>query len=118
MSSPAEGERPMLMIDPARQFGSVCVAGTRTPAESLSSCVIAGDSVSHTAKAFDVSEDDVRLACWWEVESARTAERKSARQSRLLESNWVNWADRVFGSLARHSEAGPAFDPPSIDAAL
>lgn len=58
-------DEPVLSIDPRRQFGKVCIIGTRVPADSVAGCVAAGDSVDEVAEDYGVSRDQVLTACWW-----------------------------------------------------
>lgn len=108
-------DRPVLTIDPALQFGRVCVENTRIPAESIAECVAAGDSVDEVAADYAITREHVLLACWWEVQVERARRSQSKRSRKLLEA-WGEWADEhVIPCLGGWDGHGPCEDPPPVD---
>lgn len=55
-----------VVLEPAIQFGAPCIKGTRIPTRTVAGMIEAGDSADWTAKAFDLSLQEVRAACEWE----------------------------------------------------
>lgn len=106
---------PVLTIDPRRQFGRVCIEGTRVPAESVAACVAGGDSVDETADNYNVTRDQVLLACWWyawNVEG-RGKFAKAIRAAWNGEDYETSWTTRAIRVLGGH-EPGPLEDPPEV----
>ena len=109
-------DAPVLTIDPSRQFGRVCIEGSRIPAEVIAENVAAGDSVDEVAEGYAITRDQVLLACWWQVEVERMR-RSRSKSAKALLAAWGPWADNVenFKALARWRDAeGECPDPPEI----
>lgn len=106
---------PILTIDPRRQFGRVCIGGTRVPADVVAQCVAAGDSVDATADNYGVTRDQVLLACWWYAEevSARSKLGKSIKDAWIGDHGDDSWANRALWVLGGHG-SGPLEDPPEV----
>lgn len=108
--SPAES-RAVLTIDPRRQFGRVCVEGTRVPADAIAKNVAAGDGVDRVADDYQITREQVLLCCLWYswecLSIRRNFERKVAKA-------WDKWADEALYVLGGH-KPGPLADPPEID---
>lgn len=98
---------PPLTIDPARQFGRVCINGTRIPASAVAWSVWAendpkGNSghqkgVKGCASDYGVTRNEALLACWWLVAEGHLVE---VRGETKRKAKWVAWSDhalRVFG---------------------
>lgn len=103
-------ERPVLTIDPRRQFGRVCVGGSRIPAETLGEMVAAGDSVDELAEAYEVTRDEVLLACLWYQWDCETMRAKRQQRTAKAWREWALVASRVLGGW----EPGPLTDPPDL----
>lgn len=100
---------PVLTIDPRRQFGQVCIAGTRTPAESVAGCVWA-EGIEQAMVDYGVTREQALLACWWWVQDARLYRRKFERQ--VVEA-WGEWADdEALQHLGGHLKE-PCPEPPA-----
>ena len=56
-----------VLLEPQIQFGTPCIKGTRIPTRTIAGMVEAGDSVDWVAKVFDLTLDDVKVACDWET---------------------------------------------------
>ncbi len=56
-----------IVLEPAVQFGSPCVKGTRIPARTISGMIEAGDSIEWVAQSYGLSTDEVEAACDWEA---------------------------------------------------
>ena len=56
-----------IVLEPQVQFGTPCIKGTRIPTRTLSGMVEAGDSVEWVAAAFGLSQQEVQVACDWEI---------------------------------------------------
>lgn len=106
--------RPHLIIDPGIQFGRPCVPGTRVPAAALAGLVAAGENVDQTADDYDVTRQDVLLACWWAADVALLLpkSRRDQFRQRLVDAwrDWHHQASGVFGGW----EPGPLTDPPKV----
>lgn len=98
------GERPILSISPAMQGGSVCIHGTRIPAEVIGGCVFAGDSVDAVADGYQLDRQEVLLACWWYVRE-RYADRKVRRR-------WGSWYEQAHLHFAQRLHPDKLDDPP------
>jgi len=100
---------PTLAVDPARQFGRLCIAGTRVPVSSVAPPVIElGESLAEVADDFGVTRDEVALAvahtvCPHGLVSHHRKWKKDPMQV---------WAIEVWTILGGHA-AGPVSDPPS-----
>ena len=55
-----------VVLQPAVQFGSPCVKGTRIPTRTIAGMIEAGDSATWVASAFDLAPDQAQAACDWE----------------------------------------------------
>ena len=55
-----------VVLQPAVQFGSPCVKGTRIPTRTIAGMIEAGDSATWVASAFALAPDEVQAACDWE----------------------------------------------------
>lgn len=105
-------DRPHLSIDPAVQFGRVCVPGTRIPADALSGCVAGGDSVDAVAADYEVSRKEVLLCCWWAVMDA-LSQRRPTVYEKSLRNEWRDWANKAQWVMGGHAD-GVIPDPPVI----
>lgn len=106
---------PVLTIDPKRQFGRVCIEGTRVPAEVVAQCVAAGDSVDETADDYGITRDQVLLACWWYATSGagRSKFDRAIRAAWIGEDLEASWTTRAAMVLGGHA-SGPLEDPPEV----
>lgn len=100
-------DTPPLTIDPGRQFGQVCINGTRVPAEAVAWSMWAEndptsgsgchDGSEGTAGDYQVSRNEVLLATAWFVHEGFLS---TVRGHRARKAKWEAWADhawRVFG---------------------
>lgn len=55
-----------VVLEPAVQFGSPCLKGTRIPTRTIAGMVEAGDAEEWVAKTYSISLKKVRAACEWE----------------------------------------------------
>jgi hypothetical protein len=101
----------MLAIDPAMQFGTVTIYPSRIPAAAISGCVLGGDSVGSVAEGYGITEDEVRLCCWWRVMEADRGRR--TKENRLVLDQWLAWAIKVQPGLGGW-EGHETTDPPEI----
>lgn len=83
-----------LTIDPGRQFGRVCVNGTRIPATIIAENVRAGDDMGSLVSDYGISRTDVLLCCWWWVDEGHLGQRRGNRKVK-----WHLWADRAHSAL-------------------
>lgn len=113
-------DRPVLTIDPGMQFGAVCMAGTRVPADSVAGSVAAGDSVDAVAEDYGVTREEVLVACWWHVTDGEAA-RSRAKWALSVRRAWGDgrlagsWAHNAAMILGGH-RPGPLADPPDVGA--
>ncbi len=103
-------KRPVLVIDPRIQFGQVCIARTRVPADAVAGCVSAGDSVDAVASDYQVSRDEVLLACLWYGWSCQNSRHVWDRK---VAAAWEEWLDEAVSVLGGH-KPGPLRDPPNV----
>lgn len=92
-------DTPPLTIDPARQFGRVCITGTRVPAESVAWSMWAEndpdessgchDGAAGTADDYGVTRNEVLLATAWFVHEGHLA---TIRGKRARKAKWEAWA--------------------------
>ncbi len=61
--TPLEG----IVLDPARQFGEPCIAGTRVPTGTLRAFHLGGDSVDTLARAYGLPLAQIESAMSWEA---------------------------------------------------
>lgn len=106
---------PILTIDPKRQFGRVCIEGTRVPAEVVGEAVAGGDSVDDVARDYDVTREQVLLACWWYAVYVEGHGKftKAVRAAWLGGDYEASWATRALRVLGGH-DPGPLEDPPEV----
>lgn len=103
-----------IRIHPGYQFGAPCIQNTRVPTSSLAGCVMAGDSVDAVADGYELTRDDVLLACWYEevlIEQVAPS-RRTAHERRVVAA-WHSWADLAFRVLAGWLE-DELPDPPKV----
>lgn len=101
-------DEPVLTVDPRRQFGRVCIIGTRIPAESVAWAVWA-DGVEDAMEDYGVTHQQALLACWWLVENCRGVRRKTERE---IVARWGEWADEALFHLGGHRRGQPCPEPP------
>jgi uncharacterized protein (DUF433 family) len=106
-------ERPVLTIDLRRQFGRVCVAGTRITAETIGGMVAAGDTVDQLVDAYSITRDDVLLCAWWYGIDCLGSRRKWERKVAAAAA-WEDWLIEAEFVMGRH-KAGPLGDPPEVE---
>lgn len=98
---------PPLTIDPRRQFGRVCLNGSRTPAECIAEGVWAGEDVDQTADDYGTTREEVLLACWWWVlESGHFGECRGKRKRQ-----WRMWAEHAQMVLGGWRKGTKLCDP-------
>ena len=108
----SDKEEFRIVWNPRRMSGRPTIGDSRLPADSVASRVMAGESVQSVAEDYQISEEQVRLACWWLVK--HDSERK--RWKALARKSWATWAaewsDYVWwGTLATLVHPG---DPPEV----
>lgn len=101
---------PVLTIDPRRQFGDVCIYGSRIPASAVAGCVAAGDSIESVMDGYGIGRDDLLLACWWYRWDCAVIRRK---WERAVSDAWSDWAEDALLILGGH-RCGPLHDPPDV----
>lgn len=106
------GLRPVLTIDPRRQFGDVCIDSGRVPASVVARCVVAGDSVDSVAEGYAITREQVLVACWWYGDICSHA-RRPLKIERKVAVAWGCWLDEALHVLGGHKD-GPLADPPEI----
>jgi uncharacterized protein (DUF433 family) len=99
----AKAGRPFVAVDPAMRFGRPTVNNTRLSVEAATEHVWAGGSVGEVAEEFDVTRQDVLVACWYAGKYGTKAWRR----------RWGKWADVVHDELWHSRYDVP--DPPDLN---
>ena len=89
-------DRPHVWVDPGRQFGGPCVAGTRVTVETVAVDVWSG-GVSRSMEAVDLTREQVLVACWFHA----CWRPRGVKEGAALRASAVAWA----GWVAEHERA-------------
>jgi uncharacterized protein (DUF433 family) len=97
-------DRPVVTTDPAVKFGEPTVEGR--PVEALASQIYAGDSLDSVATGFDLTREQVLVACW----------HQGHHGPRFWRRRWGAWAAQAHKELWNSRYDIP--DPPSREEQL
>lgn len=100
---------PHVWVDPARQSGKPCIAGTRIPTASAARYVWDGPGVAGALKAWpDVTRGQILVACWYEAVHGSGG---TDAGMRLVWARWAELAGEAMWSAEVAYDTIP--DPPS-----
>lgn len=105
-----------LTIRPGVAFGAPCVGRTGTAAWAIVGPIWAGDAVNDVAKDYDLTRNEVLVACWfvatYGVESAWWNGERRHRPGDVWTRRWGTWASKHAATFWRH-EFDEVPDPPT-----
>lgn len=93
------GERRPVTVDPARRFGRPCIGLLDT--DSVAGMVRAGETVDTVADEYDLTPDEVLVACWFE---GRFGSKRRV---------WGRWAKEAEVALGGHAPMAGLGPPPA-----
>lgn len=108
--------RPAVVFDPGIRFGWPQVVGI--PVESIGGMVWAGENVDTTADEYDLTRDQVLVACWWlGIHGAKKWRRRwkvwaQTAHDHMWHGRWEKVTDPPTeneASLAPRATSGPAY---------
>lgn len=91
-----------LWIDPGRQFGHVCVYGTRVAATTVAESVWLGED---PVADYRITHRQALVACWW----------VATNTTRTWSKRWGQWAHEAFGGLWQVDGRLPPYPPRKDD---
>jgi uncharacterized protein (DUF433 family) len=77
-------------VQPGMKSGVPCIAGRRLPTELIASMYVAEGGWEVVADRYEITRDDVMVACWFEARYGRSKRRRKA---------WAGWLADVEGRL-------------------
>lgn len=90
---------PVVTVDPAVRFGFPAIRGIST--DAIAGVVWAGESLATVADEYDVTREEVLVACWFE----------GTHGERKWRKRWGAWAEQVHGEFSNSRYDVP--DPPT-----